>query len=101
MVHKPMLCKLLVFCSRTTVVGVWIDADATTRSEDTRHLYVLRIHETDKVFHYDIDTILMEIAMIAEREEIELQTLALNHPNIWYILDLYLCKVRLTSNRTK
>ena len=55
MVHKPMLCKLLVFCSRTTIVGVWIDADTATWGEDTRHLYIFRIHEADKVFHDDIE----------------------------------------------
>ena len=101
MVHEPMLCKLLVFCSRTTVVGVWIDADTATWGEDARHLYIFRIHEADKVFHNDIDTILMEVAMIAEREEIEFQTLALHHLHIGHILYLYLCKVRLSGNRTE
>ena len=66
-----MLCKLLVFCAWTTIVSVWIDADTTTWGEDTRHLYIFRIHEADKVFHDDIDAILMEVAMITEREEIE------------------------------
>ena len=101
MVHEPMLCKLLVFCAWTTVVGVWIDADTATWGEDTRHLNIFRIHEADKVFHDDIDAILMEVAMITEREEIELQTLALHHSHVWHILYLYLCKVRLSGNRTE
>ena len=96
-----MLCKLLVFCAWTTIVGVWIDANTATWGEDTRHLYIFRIHEADKVFHNDIDTILMEITMIAEREEIEFQTLALHHLHIWHILYLYLCKVWLSGNRTE
>ena len=101
MVHEPMLCKLLVFCAWTTVVGVWIDADTATWGEDTCHLYIFRIHEADKVFHNDIDTILMEVAMITEREEIEFQALALHHSHVWHILYLYFCKVRLSGNRTE
>ena len=66
MVHKPVLCKFLVLCAWTTIVGVWIDADTTTWGEDARHLYVLRIHETDKILHDDIDAILMEVTVIAE-----------------------------------
>ena len=96
-----MLCKLLVFCAWTTIVGVWIDADTATWGEDARHLYIFRIHETDKVLHNDIDAILMEVAMIAEREEIEFQTLALHHLHIGHILYLYLCKVWLSGNRTE
>ena len=101
MIHESVLCKFLVLCSRTAIVGIRIDADTTTWSEDACNLYIFRIHEADKVFHNDIDTILVEVSMIAEREEIEFQTLALNHPDIRHILNLYLCKVWLTSNRTK
>ena len=101
MVHEPVLCKLLVFCSWTTIVSVWIDADTATWGEDTRHLNIFRIHETDKVLHNDIDAILMEVAMITEREEIEFQALALHHSHVWHILYLYLCKVRLSGNRTE
>ena len=101
MIHESVLCKFLVLCSWTTIVSVWIDADATTRSKDARHLNILRIHETDKIFHDDIYAILMKVAMIAEREEIKLQALALNHSHVWHILNLYLCKVWLTCNRTE
>ena len=96
-----MLCKFLVLCSRTTIVGIRIDADTATWGEDTCHLYIFRIHEADKVFHDDIDAILMEVAMITEREEIEFQALALHHSHVWHILYLYLCKVRLSGNRTE
>ncbi len=101
MIHEPMFCEFLILCSRTAIVGVWIDADTSTWGEDTRHLYIFRIHETDKVLHNDIDAILMEVAMITEREEIEFQALALHHPHVWHILYLYLCKVRLSGNRTE
>ena len=72
MVHEPMLCKFLVFRTWTTIIGVWIDADSATWCEYTRHLYIFRIHEADKVLHNYINAILMEVPMIAEREEIEL-----------------------------
>ena len=48
---------------------------------------VLGIHQTDEVFHYNIDAILVESAVIAETEEIELQTLALHHFHIGNVAD--------------
>ena len=49
------------------------------RGEDALHLNVARIHEPDKVLHDYVDTILMEIAVIAEREEVEFEAFALDH----------------------
>ena len=70
--EETELCHLLVLCSRLAIVGVWMDADATPWNEEACYLNIFRFHEADKVFHYDIDTILMEVPMITEREEIEL-----------------------------
>ena len=62
-----------------SIVGKRIDADASTRREQACYLDILRIYETDEVFHDDIHAILMEIAMVAEREQVELERLALDH----------------------
>ena len=34
MAKQPLLCHLLVFRTRLSVVGVWIDADATTWGDE-------------------------------------------------------------------
>ena len=52
-----MLSQLLVLGTWTTIVGVWIDADATTRCEDACNLDILWIHKADKVFHDDIHAV--------------------------------------------
>ena len=79
MIHHPIVRHLLILRTWTAVVGVWIDADTSTRSEDACNLDVLRIHKTYEIFHNLIDAILVEVAMITEREKIELEALALNH----------------------
>ena len=66
MLTQSLPRQLLILRPRTTIVSVWMDGNATARSEDTRHLDVARIHELDQILHDDIDAILMEVAMIAE-----------------------------------
>ena len=73
MVHQAEVCQLFVLGAWTTVVGVGVDADAATRGEDACDLDVLGIHETDEVFHDDVDAVFVEVAMIAEGEEVELE----------------------------
>lgn len=99
MIHKTMLCELLVFCTRATIIGEWINADTSSWSEYACHLYILGIHEPYKVFHDDIDTILMKISMISKAEQVEFQAFTLYHPYIRYILYSDFCKVRLSRYR--
>ena len=62
------------------VVGKRIDADTATRHEISRYLQVFGIHQFYQILHDDVHAVLMEIAVIAKREEIEFETLALHHP---------------------
>ena len=52
------------------VIGKGVDADATTRGEDTRNFNILRIHQFHQILHDDIHAVFVEIAMVAKREEI-------------------------------
>ena len=70
MVHHAVVCHLLVFGARPSIVGVGVDADASTRNEDACHLDVFGVHESDEVFHYLVDTVFVEVAMVAEGEEV-------------------------------
>ena len=59
-IHQPMFRHLFELRSRTTVIGIRIDRDASTRSKDSRDFDIFGVHQFNKVFHDDIDTILME-----------------------------------------
>ncbi len=56
------------------------DADAAAWIEDARHLDVAGIHQFDQVLHNDVHAVLMEIAVVAEREQVQLERLGLHHP---------------------
>ena len=101
MAEKALLSQLLVLGSRTSIIGVWIDADATTRSKQSDDLDILGVHQSDEVLHNSIDAVLMEVTMIAEREKIELQALRLDHALVRDIHDFNLGKVGLTRNGTE
>ena len=74
MIHQPLFGKSLVFRTWATVVGIGIDTDSPTWREQANHLDVLRIHEFHKILHDHIHTVLVKVAMVTEREEIEFQT---------------------------
>ena len=84
--QQTLLFYVLVF--GVGIVGEGVDADAASWGEDTRYLEVLRVHQFDQVFHDDVDTIFVEIAVVAEREEVEFERLGLHHllpRNVGYI----------------
>ena len=96
-----MLGKLLIFCALAAIVGEGIDADATARSKDARHLYIFRVHQSDKIFHDDVDAILMKVAVVAEAKQVEFQAFAFHHAHVGHILYAYLRKVGLSGDGAK
>ena len=101
MLHKALFGQLLIFGARPAVVGIGIDADTATRSEDARHLYIFRIHQSDKVFHDNVHAVFMKVAVVAETEQIELQALTLHHTLTGQVHYLYLGKVGLSGDGTQ
>ena len=99
MLHQPLCGQLLVFSAWFAVVGVWVDADSAARKEQTYNFNVFRLHQLNEVFHYYVDAILMEIAVVAETEQIEFQTLALNHLFVGQIHYLDFGKIGLAGYR--
>ena len=77
-----------------------MDRNATTRGKETCHLDVLRIHQSNQVFHNNVYTIFMKSTMATKTKQIEFQTLALNHLDVRYIADTDLGKVGLACDRT-
>lgn len=92
---KAELGHFFVFRSRSSVVGVGINADAASWCEDSRHFDVFWIHQFDEVLHDDVDTIFVEVAVVSEAEQVELQALAFHHFMVGEIVDAYFGKVGL------
>ena len=61
------------------MVGKRMDGNAAARRELAKDLDVLGLHQLDQVLHDDVHAVLMEVAMVAEAEQIELERLALHH----------------------
>ena len=98
---EALLGEGLVLGAGTTVVGVRVDGDASARGEEAGNLYVFWIHQFDEVLHYLVDTVLVEITVVAEAEQIQFQALALNHPDVRNITDPDLREVRLPRDRAQ
>lgn len=81
--------------------GKGVDADAAAGHEASFHLDVARIHQRPEIVEDYVYAVLVEIAMIAEREEIELEALALHHTLARDIFDVDMAEVRLSGLGTK
>ena len=72
MIEEAVLSQLLILGARHTIVGIRINADASTGRKDACNLYILRLHQLYKVFHNDVYTVFMKVAMVSEAKEIQL-----------------------------
>ena len=63
---KALFCRLFPLCTRLAVVCVWIDGQTTARRKLAPYLDVLRIHQLHKVFHDDVDAVLVKVPMVTE-----------------------------------
>ena len=97
-VQEPVVGHLLVLGAWRAVVGIGIDADAAARREEADDLDVLGLHEADKVLHDGVHAVLVEIAVVAETEEVELQALGLHHQLGGQVVDAYLGEVGLSGD---
>ena len=62
-----------------TVVGEGLDGNATTGIKQADDLQIFGVHQLDQVFHDDVHAVFVEVAVVAETEEVEFQALALHH----------------------
>ena len=61
-----MLGDFFVLRTRATPVGKRPNGNATARREDACDFNVLRIHESDQVLHDLVDTVFVEVTVVAE-----------------------------------
>ena len=83
------------------IIGEGIDRDTASGHEVTRYFEVLRIHQSDQILHDDIDAILVEVAMVAKREEVEFQAFALHHFFARDITNVEVSEIRLAGLRAQ
>ena len=83
------------------VIGEGLDGNTASRIEQADNLQILGIHQLDQVFHNDIHAILMEVAVVAETEEIEFQALALHHLRAWDVINNKVSEIGLTRLGTQ
>ena len=96
--REALLGKGLVLRAGAAPVGVGVDGDAAARGEEARDLDVLGVHQGAQVFHDGVDAVLVEVAVGAETEEVELEALALHHPPVGDVADADLREVRLARD---
>ena len=63
---KALFCSLFPLRTRLAVVCVWINGQTTARRKLAPYLDVLRIHQLHKVFHDDVNAVLVKVPVIAE-----------------------------------
>lgn len=83
------------------VVGVGckrVYGNASAWGEYAFDLYIARIHEPHEVVEYDVYAVLVEVAVVAEAEQVEFERFALHHALAWYVVDDYLREVGLSGD---
>ena len=94
-----MLYQVLVVV--VAIVGKRYNSDASSWVEVACDLEIAWIHEFDQVFHDDVDAVFVEIALVAEAEEVELEALALDHALTWNEANHNASEVGLSCNGTQ
>ena len=75
MAEQTLFSHFFVFRPWLSVIGIRIDGDSATRSKQTDDLNILGLHQFHQVLHDSVHTVLMEIPVVTEGEEIEFQAL--------------------------
>ena len=99
MTKKALSHHVLMFV--IAVVGEGYDGDAASRVEPPDDLQIFGLQQFDQVFHDDVDTVLVEIAVVAEAEEIEFETLAFHHECARNVVDDKMSEIGLARPRAQ
>lgn len=67
---KALFGSLFPLCARLAIVCIWVDGQSTTRRKLAPYLNILRIHQLHKVFHDDVNAVLVKVPVIAEAKEV-------------------------------
>ena len=101
MVGQSVPSHLFPLRPRSAIVAVRVNGNAAAGQKLSPHFNVRRLHQPDQVVHDDVHTVLVEIAVIPEAEQIQLQRFALHHDLPRHVGNVQGRKVRLSGDRTK
>ena len=77
-----------------------VDTDSAWWHENANGLYVFWLHQFSKVLHNHVNTVFVEITVVAKREEIEFKRLALYHFLTRDVVNDDLREIRLTPSNS-
>ena len=95
---QAFACQCFELGTCLAVIGKRMNGDAAARCEFAKNFDVFRIHQGNQVFHDDVDAVFMEIAVVAEAEEVEFQGFAFHHFDVWDVADVDGGKVGLPGH---
>lgn len=101
MMQETEAGKVFPFGIRRAVVAVRVDGEPAAGEKFAPYFDIAGMEKLDEVTHDDIHAVLVEIAVIAEAEKIELQGLAFHHVLIGNIGNINGRKVRLSCLRAE
>lgn len=78
MIEQTMFSHSFVFRARFSVVVVRVDRDAAAGRELAPHFEITWLHQLDEVFPDDVDAVFVEIAVVAEAEQVQLERFRLD-----------------------
>ena len=79
------------------VIGERYYGNTAAGHEYSSYFEIARLHEGHEVLHDDVHAVFVEVAVVAEAEEVELEALALDHEAVGDVVDDYLAEVGLVS----
>jgi len=97
-VHQAVLGPLLIFGAGLAVIAIRVYAQSSTWQKLSPDLNVFWFHQLNQVFHDDVDAIFVKSAVVAEAEELQLQTFAFNQFLIRNITHVNSSKIGLSGN---
>ena len=85
--EQPFARHLLKRRACASVIGERVDGDAAARGEFAEHFDVFRIHQPNQILHDDVHAVFVEIAVVAEAEQIQFQRFAFHHFHVGNVAD--------------
>ena len=73
MLHQAVHSHLFKLGALSAIVAVRVNGNAAAGQKLSPHFNVRRLHQPDQVVHDNVHTVLVEIAVIPEAEQIQLQ----------------------------
>lgn len=72
MVRQSVKGDSFPFCAGLAIVAVGVNGDAASGKEFAPDLNIFRLHQANQILHNNVHTVLMEIPMVSEAEQIQL-----------------------------